>query len=74
MTDSPPAPALLDPTEQPILDRLVSIRDELYLLKQDKSTYVKSHDVIALHDQVLDQVHKLNEIRADKRCEQNRGS
>jgi hypothetical protein len=74
MTDSPIAQAPLDPNEQPILDRLLAVRDELYLLKQDKSTYVKSHDVISLHDQVLEQVHKLNEIRTDKRSEQNRGS
>ncbi|KAI9771331.1 MAG: hypothetical protein M1840_002301 [Geoglossum simile] len=72
MTDPPPASTLPDPSEQLILDRLLSIRDELCLLKQDKSTYVKSHDVISLHGQVLDQVHRLNQIQADKRREQNR--
>jgi hypothetical protein len=74
MTDSPAVQPPLDPSEQPILDALLAIRDELCLLKQDKSTYVKSHDVISLHDQVVEQVHKLNTIRIDKRLEQNRGS
>src|SRR5436190_17225613 len=74
MADSPAAQAPLDPNERPILDRLLAIRDKLCLLKQDKSTYVKSQDVISLHDQVIEQVHKLNTIRNNKRLEQNRGS
>ncbi|KAH0543810.1 hypothetical protein FGG08_001849 [Glutinoglossum americanum] len=72
MADSPAFQAPLDPNERPILDHLLAIRDKLCLLKQDKSTYVKSHDVISLHDQVIEQVHKLNTIRNDKRLEQNR--
>ena len=76
MTDSPAYQAPLDPKEQPILDRLLHLRNELSLLKQDKSTYVKSHDVIALYDQVIEQVHSLNVIREDhgKPLEQNRRS
>lgn len=75
MTDSPAVQAPLDPKEQPILDRVLHLRDELSLLKQDKSTYIKSHDVIALYDQVIEQVHSLNVIREDhgKPLEQNRG-
>ena len=75
MTDSPAIEAPLDPKEQPILDRVLYLRDKLSLLKQDKSTYIKSHDVIALYDQVIEQVHSLNVIREDhgKPLEQNRG-
>ncbi|EON62764.1 hypothetical protein W97_01989 [Coniosporium apollinis CBS 100218] len=72
MTDSPAVRIPLDPHEQPILDRLLSIRTELELLKQDKSTYVKSQDVINLYNQVVDQVELLNGIRTQKRHEQNR--
>lgn len=73
MADSPRVNAPYDPTEQPILDRLVAIRDRLELLKRDRSTYVKSHDVIALYDEVIEQVEHLNRIRKMKRTEQNRG-
>lgn len=74
MTDSPAIQAPLDPKEQPILDRLLSIRDQLSLLRRDKSTYIKSHDVIRLYDHVIEQVHLLNIIRDehDKPLEQNR--
>ena len=76
MTDSPATHAALDPKEQPILDSVLYIRDKLFLLKQDKSTYIKSHDVLNLYDQVVEQVHLLNDLRKedDKPLEQNRGS
>lgn len=74
MSDSPAVRIPLDPTEQPILDTLLSIRTKLELLKQDRSTYVKSQDVIELYDQVIAQVEQLNQIRTTKRLEQNRGS
>lgn len=73
MTDSPLPRIPLDPKEQPILDRLQSIRTELELLKRDRSTYVKSQDVLKLYDQVIEQVIILNEIRETKRLEQNKG-
>lgn len=73
MTDSPMRHAPLEPREQPLLDELLSIRDKLCLLKQDRSTYIKSHDVVALYNQVIEQVHILNELRTGKRNEQNRG-
>lgn len=63
----------LDPREQPILDTLMKVRDELTTLKQDRSTYVKSSDVLAFYDRVVEQVKILNEIRADKPQEDNRG-
>lgn len=74
MTDSPAVRVPLDPNEQPILDRLLGVRTQLELLKQDKSTYVKSQDVIALYNQLMEQVERLNHIRTHKRLEQNRGS
>lgn len=73
MTDSPAARIPLDPKEQPILDKLLAIRTKLELLKQDRSTYVKSQDIIGLYDQVIEQVSELNQIRNAKRLEQNRG-
>ena len=76
MTDSPDFQNLLDPKEQPILDRLLVIGDKLSLLKQDRSTYIKSHDVLDLYEHIIQQVHLLNIIREDhgKPLEQNRGA
>ncbi|CAF9931876.1 MAG: hypothetical protein HETSPECPRED_008206 [Heterodermia speciosa] len=65
MTDSPAVQTPLDPKEQPILDNLLQLRDRLSLLKQDKTTYIKSPDVIALYHAVVEQVHLLNVIRAE---------
>ncbi|KKY20080.1 hypothetical protein UCRPC4_g04269 [Phaeomoniella chlamydospora] len=72
MSDSPFIQAPTDPREKPILDDLVSIRDKLLLLKQDRSTYVKSQDVMPLYDEVIEQVHRLNNIRVEVGLEQNR--
>lgn len=75
MTDSPAVQAPLEPREQPILDAVLNVRDKLSLLKQDKSTYIKSHDILGLYDQVIAQVHQLNVVRKDycKPLGQNRG-
>ena len=73
MADTPNVPPPLDPREQPILDNLTRLRDELTLLKQDRSTYIKSSDVMVLYDKVVEEVKALNEIRADKSSEDNRG-
>jgi len=72
MTDSPAQRVPLDPAEQPILDKLLNIRDHLSVLKSDRSTYIKSDDVVNYYDQVIEQVSALNKIRASKRDEQNR--
>ena len=63
----------MDPKEQPILDKLQAIRTQLELLKRDRSTYVRSQDVLQLYDQVIEQVMILNEIRVTKPLEQNKG-
>ena len=72
MADSPLYRKPLDPAEQPILDRLLDIRDHLSLLKQDRSTYVKSEDVTKYYDQLIEQVEAINRLRMHKREEQNR--
>lgn len=74
MTDSPAHRLPLDPKEQPILDRILHIRDQLSILKQDRSTYVKSADVVTHYNSLIAQVDQLNTIRAseNKRDEQNR--
>ena len=73
MSDSPYSTAPLDPREKPILESLLVTRDQLLLLKEDKSTHVKSTDVLPLYEQVIEQVHELNDVRADKHLELNRG-
>lgn len=73
MADTPNLPLPLDEREHPILVSLNRIRDELTLLKQDRTTYVKSSDVMPLYERVVDQVRLLNEIRAEKPDEQNQG-
>lgn len=64
--ESPAVPVPLDPQEQPILDRLLRTRDALLLLKQDKSSYIKSRDVLPLYEQVIEQVEALNAVRRDQ--------
>lgn len=73
MADTPSIPLPHNPDEQPILENLQRIRDELTLLKQDRTTYVKSTDVLVLYDKVVDQVKLLNDIRAEKPEQENRG-
>ena len=75
MTDSPRAQLPIDPDERPIEGQLLQIRNALELLKQDKSCYVKSSDIIKLYKATIEQVRALNELRArkDKKDEQNRG-
>lgn len=63
--DTPAVPAPRDARERAILDRLVMIRDQLLLLKQDRSTYIRSQDVIPLYDQTIEQVKELTTARAE---------
>lgn len=75
MSDSPAVHAPIDPKEAPVLARVLELRDQLSLLKQDRTTYIKSHDIIPLYDKVIEQVHLLNVIREEhgKPLESNRG-
>ncbi|KPI38811.1 uncharacterized protein AB675_5881 [Cyphellophora attinorum] len=63
MSDSPVTHAPVGPQEKPILEKLLMTRDKLLLLKQDKSTYVKSQDVLPLYEEIIDQIHNLNDVR-----------
>lgn len=70
--DSPRISAPIDLNERPILDQLLQIRNRLELLKADKTQYVKSEDVMNIFHDLIAQVHSLNEIRTNKRDEENR--
>jgi len=59
-------PAPRDQGEKDILRDLVSIRDELLLRKMDRTTYVRSQDVLGLYDRTVAEVTKLHEIRKEK--------
>ena len=72
MSDSPIVSAPVGPQEKPILEKLLLIRDNLLLLKQDKSTYVKSSDVLPLYEQVIEQISILNGVRGPEHLFQNR--
>lgn len=61
--DTPVIAAPQDAREKAVLERLVVIRDELLLLKQDRTTYIRSQDVMPLYDQIIEQVKELNIIR-----------
>lgn len=58
--DTPALVAPVDPREQPVLDELVNIRDSLLLLRKDKSSYIKTNDVIYYYEAVVSQVEKLD--------------
>ncbi|KAL4990502.1 hypothetical protein BDW68DRAFT_194466 [Aspergillus falconensis] len=64
--ESPAIQTPLDPKEQPILESVLRIRDALYLLKQDKSSYIRSRDVLPLYEEVTREVEKLNAVRKDQ--------
>ncbi|KAK5992204.1 CUB1 family protein C30C2.08 [Cladobotryum mycophilum] len=63
--DTPAVPLPQDARERVILDRLIEIRDQLLLLKQDRTTYIRSQDVIPLSDETMAKVKELSEIRAE---------
>lgn len=46
------------------MERLVALRDQLLLLKQDRTKYIRSQDVMTLYEQTIEEVRKLNEVRA----------
>ncbi|KAI9729905.1 MAG: hypothetical protein M1818_008345 [Claussenomyces sp. TS43310] len=73
MADTPTRALPIDSREQPILDALFAIQADLTMLKQDRSTYVKSSDVMALYDRTVAQVQALNEVRSEHPRQENRG-
>ncbi|KAI0554566.1 hypothetical protein F4679DRAFT_526584 [Xylaria curta] len=70
--DTPKFPAPQDEGEKQVLEKLVAIQDQLLLRKLDRTTYVRSQDVIGLYDETVHQVRRLNEIRNGKSVEENR--
>jgi hypothetical protein len=73
--DTPAVPLPEDAREREVLDRLVLVRDQLLLLKRDRTTYIRSQDIIPLHDEAIKQVKALNAIRAETgNKEENRGA
>lgn len=63
--DTPAVPLPRDPRERAILDQLVMIRDQLLLLKQDRTNYIRAQDVLPLFDQTMEQVKELNLARVE---------
>ncbi|KAK7425194.1 hypothetical protein QQX98_000109 [Neonectria punicea] len=63
--ETPAIPLPRDPRERAILDRLVMIRDQLLLLKQDRTNYIRTQDVMPLFEQTMEQVKELNVVRAE---------
>ncbi|KAH8923267.1 hypothetical protein BT69DRAFT_1242315 [Atractiella rhizophila] len=51
------------PSELPILEALVNLRNRLTALKKDRTEYIRAHDVMAIYGQVIEQVDKLNAVR-----------
>lgn len=70
--DTPAVPMPKDERERQILDKLTAIQDKLLLLKRDRTQYIRSQDVMLLHDQLVEQVRQLNEIRKGEHKEENR--
>ena len=70
--DTPAIPAPRDANEREILAGLESIRDSLLLLKQDRTKYIRSQDVLQLYDQTIEQVRKLREAREGRQASENR--
>lgn len=62
--DTPQVPHPQDTREQEILERLTAIRDQLLLLKQDRTKYIRSKDVMGLYDQTIEEVRKVTEVRS----------
>jgi len=65
-------PAPKDAREREILAHLESIRDQLLLLKQDRTKYIRTQDVMLLYEQIIDQVRLLNEVRQGEAKGENR--
>jgi hypothetical protein len=72
--DTPSVPAPDDEREREIMERLVVIRDELVLLKQDRTQYIRTIDVMGLYDRTIDEMRKLHELRKGKTSSENRGT
>ncbi|GAA6028783.1 hypothetical protein JCM8097_007393 [Rhodosporidiobolus ruineniae] len=50
--------------ELPVLEALVHIRNRLTALKKDRTEYIRAKDVLDVYASLMDEVTRLNEIRA----------
>lgn len=55
--------AAAPPTSIAISEKLSSLRENLIELKQDRTTYVKSHDVVKHYDELCENIGKIYDIR-----------
>lgn len=70
--ETPAIPMPKDEQEQRILEKLTVIRDNLLLLKRDRTKYIRTQDVMELYDQLINQVKQLNEVRKGEHKGENR--
>ncbi|KAJ2124612.1 hypothetical protein IW147_001577 [Coemansia sp. RSA 720] len=52
--------------EQPVLNRLVGIRNQLAALKKDRGNYYRPNDIVGLYNDLLQQVWALHEVRTSE--------
>ena len=71
--DTPKYPPPKTDGEKKVLQNLELLRDQLLLLKRDRSTYIRSQDVMVLYDRAIEQARKLNELRRGTKTEETRG-
>ncbi len=70
--ETPAIPMPKDERERQILDKLTAVRDNLLLLKRDRTKYIRTQDVMVLYDEVVGQVKLLNEVRKGEHKGENR--
>jgi len=70
--DTPAIPPPKDAREREILRELEAIRDQLLLIKQDRTKYVRSRDVMLLYDQTVEQVRLMMQAREGHQVGENR--
>ncbi|KAI1817347.1 hypothetical protein GGS20DRAFT_591824 [Poronia punctata] len=70
--ETPKIPLPQDEGEKEILQQLNYIQDELLLRKIDRTTYVRSQDIMQLYHRTIEQVKRLNDFRSGKTVEENR--
>ncbi|ORY65525.1 uncharacterized protein BCR38DRAFT_514239 [Pseudomassariella vexata] len=69
--DTPKIPGPQDEGEKQVLQNLNEILTQLQLRKLDRTTYVRTQDVMVLYDRTIEQVKQLNEIRNGKKTDEN---
>jgi hypothetical protein len=70
--ETPAVPMPKDERERQILDKLTVIRDNLLLLKRDRTKYIRTQDVMVQYNQLVELVRQLNEIRKGEHKGENR--